>query len=114
MTYCVPHPSCDVSHDQQAFIWDILLEGRGGIYLKEGGENANFPREGGGKVIMKETSLVWYLCDVAIGTRRVLANEVYQQYIKDKNHYHMNATRVSKLRRGGSGHYGKEGVSSFV
>ena len=28
------------------------------------------------------------------GTRRVRANEVYQQYIKDKNHYHMNATRV--------------------
>ena len=23
------------------------------------------------------------------------ANEVYQEYIKDKNHYHMNATRVS-------------------
>lgn len=29
-----------------------------------------------------------------IGTRRVRANEVYQEYIKDKNHYHMNATRV--------------------
>ena len=29
------------------------------------------------------------------GTRRVHANEVYQEYIKDKNHYHMNATRVS-------------------
>ena len=28
------------------------------------------------------------------GTRRVRANEVYQEYIKDKNHYHMNATRV--------------------
>ena len=31
------------------------------------------------------------------GTRRVLANEVYQQYIKDKDHYHMNATSVSAL-----------------
>ena len=29
------------------------------------------------------------------GTRRVHANEVYQEYIKDKNHLHMNATRVS-------------------
>ena len=28
------------------------------------------------------------------GTRRVLANSVYQEYIKDKDHYHMNATRV--------------------
>ena len=31
------------------------------------------------------------------GTRRVHANEVYQEYIKDKNHYHMNATRVSAV-----------------
>ena len=30
------------------------------------------------------------------GTRRVHANEVYQQYIKDKNHFHMNATRVGE------------------
>ncbi len=28
------------------------------------------------------------------GTRRILANSVYQEYIKDKDHYHMNATRV--------------------
>lgn len=27
------------------------------------------------------------------GTRRVHANEVYQEYIKDKHHFHMNATR---------------------
>ncbi len=27
------------------------------------------------------------------GTRRVQANEVYQVYIKDRNHFHMNATR---------------------
>ena len=33
-------------------------------------------------------------CTFIIGTRRVRANEVYQEYIKDKNHYHMNATRV--------------------
>lgn len=31
------------------------------------------------------------------GTRRVNANEVYQEYIKDKNHYHMNATRWTTL-----------------
>jgi hypothetical protein len=31
------------------------------------------------------------------GTRRVHANEVYQEYIKDKNHYHMNATRWTTL-----------------
>ena len=28
------------------------------------------------------------------GTRRILANSVYQEYIKDKDHYHMNATKV--------------------
>lgn len=27
------------------------------------------------------------------GTKRVLANRVYQEYIQDKNHLHMNATR---------------------
>lgn len=27
------------------------------------------------------------------GTKRVLANKVYQEYIQDKNHIHMNATR---------------------
>lgn len=27
------------------------------------------------------------------GTRRVHANQVYQEYIKDRNHLHMNATR---------------------
>lgn len=29
------------------------------------------------------------------GTRRVHCNVVYQEYIRDKDHYHMNATRVS-------------------
>ena len=28
------------------------------------------------------------------GTRRVHCNVVYQEYIRDKDHYHMNATRV--------------------
>ena len=30
------------------------------------------------------------------GTRRIHCNVVYQEYIKDKDHYHMNATRVSR------------------
>ena len=29
------------------------------------------------------------------GTRRVHCNVVYQEYIRDRNHFHMNATRVS-------------------
>lgn len=31
------------------------------------------------------------------GTRRIHCNVVYQEYIKDKDHYHMNATRWSTL-----------------
>jgi DNA/RNA-binding protein KIN17 len=31
------------------------------------------------------------------GTRRVHCNVVYQEYIRDKDHYHMNATRWSTL-----------------
>ena len=31
------------------------------------------------------------------GTKRVFANNVYQEYIKDKNHIHMNATRWCTL-----------------
>ena len=30
-----------------------------------------------------------------IGTRRVHANQVYQEYISDRNHLHMNATQVT-------------------
>ena len=30
------------------------------------------------------------------GTRRIHCNVVYQEYSKDKDHYHMNATRVSR------------------
>lgn len=44
------------------------------------------------------------------GTKRVLANNVYQQYIQDKHHVHMNATRwvtltefVKHLGRTGQG-----------
>ena len=31
------------------------------------------------------------------GTKRVFANNVYQEYIKDKNHIHMNATKWCTL-----------------
>ncbi|KAI9288647.1 domain of Kin17 curved DNA-binding protein-domain-containing protein [Umbelopsis sp. AD052] len=31
------------------------------------------------------------------GTKRVLANQVYQEYIADRNHLHMNATRWNTL-----------------
>lgn len=34
-----------------------------------------------------------YLLRTRFGTRRVLANTVYQEYIKDKDHVHMNSTR---------------------
>jgi len=31
------------------------------------------------------------------GGRRIKANEIYQEYIKDRNHFHMNATVWSTL-----------------
>lgn len=34
-----------------------------------------------------------YLLRTRFGTRRVLANTVYQEYIKDRDHVHMNSTR---------------------
>lgn len=34
-----------------------------------------------------------YLLKTRFGTRRVSANQVYQEYIKDRNHVHMNSTR---------------------
>ena len=34
-----------------------------------------------------------YLLRTRFGTRRVLANTVYQEYIKEKDHIHMNSTR---------------------
>ncbi|KAI1280699.1 DNA/RNA-binding protein KIN17 [Halotydeus destructor] len=34
-----------------------------------------------------------YLLKTRFGTRRVLANQVYQEYIKNREHVHMNATR---------------------
>ena len=46
----------------------------------------------------RDCSSLLLVC-VAVGTRRILANEVYQEYIKDKNHYHMNATRVRERER---------------
>ncbi|KAI7905707.1 domain of Kin17 curved DNA-binding protein-domain-containing protein [Cokeromyces recurvatus] len=43
------------------------------------------------------------------GTKRVLANRVYQEYIADKNHIHMNATRWTTLT-GFCHQMGKEGI----
>jgi len=34
-----------------------------------------------------------HLLKTRFGTRRVAANQVYQEYIKDRNHLHMNSTR---------------------
>ena len=33
-----------------------------------------------------------------LGTRRVRANQVYQDYISDRHHTHMNATQVSVIK----------------
>ena len=46
-------------------------------------------KEGG-----RSVGVLSLFCTSVLGARRVRANEVYQEYIKDKNHYHMNATRV--------------------
>lgn len=37
-------------------------------------------------------TLLWYL-RIRFGTQRVFANRVYQEYIGDKDHLHMNSTR---------------------
>ncbi|KAG8958703.1 hypothetical protein FRC00_002388 [Tulasnella sp. 408] len=44
------------------------------------------------------------------GTKRVLANKVYQEYIQDKNHLHMNATRWVTLTEFVK-HLGRTGVA---
>jgi len=38
-----------------------------------------------------------HLFQTRFGTRRVAANVVYQEYIKDRNHLHMNATKWTTL-----------------
>jgi DNA/RNA-binding protein KIN17 len=45
---------------------------------------------------------------ILVGTKRVKANQVYQEYIADKNHVHMNATSWSSLS-GFVQHLGREG-----
>jgi DNA/RNA-binding protein KIN17 len=45
----------------------------------------------------------------AHGTKRVLANQVYQEYIADRNHLHMNATRWNTLTDFVK-HLGREGI----
>lgn len=60
----------------------------------EGGQRA-------GKVIHDYSSQFQHefvaLLSRRFGTRRVLANQVYQEYIQDRHHVHMNATRWVSL-----------------
>jgi DNA/RNA-binding protein KIN17 len=44
------------------------------------------------------------------GTKRVLANRVYQEYIADKSHLHMNATRWVTLTEFCK-HLGRSGIA---
>ncbi|KAJ3196204.1 vacuolar sorting protein VPS33/slp1 [Irineochytrium annulatum] len=46
------------------------------------------------------------------GTKRVHANLVYQEYISDRNHYHMNATRWHSLAEFVK-HLGREGIAEI-
>ncbi|KAL0080120.1 domain of Kin17 curved DNA-binding protein-domain-containing protein [Phycomyces blakesleeanus] len=43
------------------------------------------------------------------GTKRMFANQVYQEYIADRNHLHMNATRWTSLSEFVK-HLGREGI----
>jgi hypothetical protein len=45
-----------------------------------------------------------------IGTKRVFANQVYQEYIQDKHHLHMNSTRWVTLTEFVK-HLGRTGVA---
>ena len=47
------------------------------------------------------------------GTRRVHANVVYQEYISDKQHLHMNATKWSTLTEFVK-HLGREGLAEVT
>jgi DNA/RNA-binding protein KIN17 len=47
---------------------------------------------------------------VRFGTKRVLANRVYQEYISDKSHLHMNSTRWVTLTEFVK-HLGRTGVA---
>ena len=51
-------------------------------------------RKEGNRILISHVTMMALSHSLFSGTRRVHANEVYQQYIKDKNHFHMNATRV--------------------
>ncbi|SGZ24070.1 BQ5605_C023g09696 [Microbotryum silenes-dioicae] len=44
------------------------------------------------------------------GTKRVRINQVYQEFISDKNHLHMNATRFTSLTEFAK-HLGREGIA---
>lgn len=54
--------------------------------------------------------LICVLCFYRFGTKRVKANQVYQEYIQDKHHLHMNSTRWVTLTEFIK-HLGRTGVA---
>ncbi|KAG1780716.1 hypothetical protein EV702DRAFT_1194187 [Suillus placidus] len=59
-----------------------------GDYLLHMGATAS------GDVIRSSDAICWHLCfNLIDNTKRVRINQVYQEFIQDKNHLHMNATR---------------------
>jgi DNA/RNA-binding protein KIN17 len=50
------------------------------------------------------------IAEIRFGTKRVRANQVYQEYIADKHHLHMNSTRWVTLTEFVK-HLGRTGVA---
>jgi DNA/RNA-binding protein KIN17 len=63
-------------------------------------------------VLLVHPFLFCHLMDCArsFGTKRVRANQVYQEYISDKNHLHMNSTRWVTLTEFVK-HLGRAGIA---
>ena len=68
-----------------------------------------------------DTSRVLNTTFQSFGTKRVKANNVYQEYIQDKNHLHMNATRwvtltefIKHLGRTGAAHVDETDKGWFI
>lgn len=55
------------------------------------------------------TFFTFYVC-FRFGTKRVFANRVYQEYIQDKSHLHMNSTRWVTLTEFVK-HLGRSGIA---
>jgi DNA/RNA-binding protein KIN17 len=69
------------------------------------------------KLLSRRCVSFLYHCDdgpevpkTRFGTKRVRANQVYQEYIADKNHLHMNATRWVTLTEFVK-HLGRSGIA---